>query len=202
MHEHDTRNRRPVRSTRTGRLLFGAGLVLEALAVTALVSWWAHAPSDAAASPLRAPAAIAGAPAHVDIPAIGVSADVETLGLRPSGAVEVPSSYDRVGWYAGSEIPGGPGPTVVLGHIDSHTRPAVFFRLSKLRAGDEVVVERADSAVVRFVVDRIGQFRKSRFPTAAVYGPTPAPTLRLLTCAGPFHGHYRDNLVVFARLAP
>ena len=127
---------------------------------------------------------------------------METLGLRPSGAVEVPSSYDRVGWYAGSEIPGGPGPTVVLGHIDSHTGPAVFFRLSQLRAGDEVVVERADSAVVRFVVDRIGEFRKSRFPTAAVYGPTPAPTLRLLTCAGPFHGHYRDNLVAFARLEP
>jgi sortase (surface protein transpeptidase) len=202
MHEHDTNDQRPFRITRTGRVLLGAGLVLEALAVTALVTGWVHAPSDAPAStPLQA-AAIAGAPAHVDIPAIGVSAYVDALGLRPSGAVEVPSTYDRVGWYAGSEVPGGPGPTVLLGHIDSHTGPAVFFRLSKLRAGDEVVVARADSAVVRFVVDRIGQFRKSRFPTAEIYGPTATPTLRLLTCAGPFHGHYRDNLVVFAHLQP
>jgi len=203
MHEHGTRKQRPVRITRTGRALLAAGLVLEALAVTALVSSWTHAPSDAAPSnSLRATAAIAGAPAHVDIPAIGVSADVQDLGLRPSGAVEVPSSYDRVGWYSGSAIPGAPGPTVLLGHIDSHTGPAVFFRLSELRAGDQVVVERSDSAVVRFIVDRIGQFRKSHFPTAEVYGPTPTPALRLLTCAGPFHGHYRDNLVVFAHLQP
>jgi hypothetical protein len=92
-------------------------------------------------------------------------------------------------------------------HGTRHERPVRNtrtgrLRLSKLRAGDEVVVERADSAVVRFIVDRIGQFRKRRFPTAEVYGPTPTPTLRLLTCAGPFHGRYRDNLVVFAHLQP
>ena len=137
---------------------------------------------------------------HVDIPAIGVSAAVEPLGLFPSGHVEVPTSYERVGWYEGSHVPGAPGPSVLLGHIDSHTGPAVFYRLSKLRPGDEVVVGRADAAIARFVVDRVAQFRKTAFPTAAVYGHTVAPTLRLITCAGPYHGHYRDNLVVFAHL--
>ena len=143
---------------------------------------------------------VPGAPVHVEIPAIGVSAAVEPLGLFPSGHVEVPTSYERVGWYEGSHVPGAPGPSVLLGHIDSHTGPAVFYRLSKVRPGDEVVVGRADAAIARFVVDRVAQFRKTAFPTAAVYGPTAAPTLRLITCAGPYHGHYRDNLVVFAHL--
>ena len=55
---------------------------------------------------------------------------------------------------------------------------------------------------------RLGQrgvarvYRKHSFPTQRVYGATPVATLRLITCAGPFNaltGHYRDNLVVFAR---
>ncbi|GAA4578166.1 hypothetical protein GCM10023176_53540 [Micromonospora coerulea] len=43
--------------------------------------------------------------------------------------------------------------------------------------------------------------RTARFPTARVYGPTPGPELRLVTCGGEFdrrRGHYRDNVVVFA----
>jgi hypothetical protein len=42
---------------------------------------------------------------------------------------------------------------------------------------------------------------KNAFPTQAVYGPTPGPTLRLITCDGAFDsatGHYADNLIVFA----
>ena len=201
---------RPVRTSRAGRGLFAGGLALVVVAATAAaadrVEHRSHDRSHGAAAVvarrdvvLGAPV-VPGAPVHVDIPAIGVSAAIEPLGLFPSGHVEVPTSFDRVGWYEGSHVPGAPGPSVLLGHIDSHTGPAVFYRLSKLRPGDEIVVGRADAAIARFLVDRVAQFRKTAFPTAAVYGPTAAPTLRLITCAGPYHGHYRDNLVVFAHL--
>jgi hypothetical protein len=36
----------------------------------------------------------------------------------------------------------------------------------------------------------------------AVYGPTPDPELRLVTCGGTFDaasGHYADNVIVYAR---
>jgi hypothetical protein len=42
---------------------------------------------------------------------------------------------------------------------------------------------------------------KDRFPTQAVYGPTPDPELRLITCGGAFDyatGHYLSNIVVYA----
>jgi hypothetical protein len=51
---------------------------------------------------------------------------------------------------------------------------------------------------------RVATFAKNRFPTRLVYGPTPDPELRLITCGGPFNpvAHsYADNVVVFARLA-
>ena len=44
-------------------------------------------------------------------------------------------------------------------------------------------------------------FAKDALPTERVYGPTTTPTLRLMTCGGPFDDaslNYRDNIVVFA----
>lgn len=94
---------------------------------------------------------------------------------------------------------------MILGHLDSTTGPAVFFRLTELGAGDEIRVERADGSHVTFVVERIERRAKTRFPTHEVHLPTLRPTLRLVTCGGAFDsaaGHYRDNVVVFAELAP
>jgi hypothetical protein len=47
--------------------------------------------------------------------------------------------------------------------------------------------------------------REDRLSHAAVYGKTRLPTLRLVTCGGPFNeatGHYRDNLIVYATRKP
>jgi len=69
--------------------------------------------------------------------------------------------------------------------------------------GDRIEVTRADGARLRFAVDSNQSFPKAGFPTGAVFGPTPAASSGLVTCAGAFHrarGSYRDNLVVFARL--
>jgi sortase (surface protein transpeptidase) len=93
---------------------------------------------------------------------------------------------------------------VIAGHVDSRTGPAVFYRLRELRPGDPVLVERADGTRLRFVVEATRSYPKDGFPTADVFGPVPSAALRLITCAGDFdraRGSYRDNLVVFARLA-
>jgi hypothetical protein len=44
---------------------------------------------------------------------------------------------------------------VIVGHLDSATGPAVFYRPSSLRAGDLVEVGREDRSVVRFKVQRL-----------------------------------------------
>jgi sortase (surface protein transpeptidase) len=144
-------------------------------------------------------------PARISIPAIGVSAAVVRLGLEPDGSLEVPSDFDDTGWYTGGPAPGETGPAVIAGHIDSKSGPAVFYRLRELRPGDQITVGRADGSSVRFTVDGVAQYPKRAFPTEAVFGPSPDPILRLITCGGSFdrsRRSYRDNVVVTARLAP
>lgn len=62
---------------------------------------------------------------------------------------------------------------------------------------------RADGEDATFMVERVAQHEKDRFPTEEVYGHVPFAGLRLVTCGGPFDNradHYRDNVIVFARL--
>ena len=146
----------------------------------------------------------ASPPVRLTIPAIGVATPLVRLGRERDGGMQVPAEFARAGWFAEGLTPGQVGPAVIAGHVDSKIGPAVFFRLRELRPGDTVQVERADGARLRFVVEQARSFPKATFPTAEVFGPAPWAALRLVTCGGDFdraRGSYRDNLVVFARLA-
>jgi sortase (surface protein transpeptidase) len=128
---------------------------------------------------------------------------VDPLGLQGDGSLEVPTDFGRTGWYTGRPAPGEVGPAVIVGHVDSRRGPAVFYRLRQLRPGAEVVVHRGDGSRVTFVVQRSARHAKDSFPTAEVYGPTTERALRLVTCGGTFDRaslHYRDNVIVFARM--
>lgn len=157
--------------------------------------------STPAGLPFVAPATTP--PVAVDIPTIGVGAAVDPLSVDRDGALQVPTDFNRVGWYAGGSKPGEPGPAVLAGHIDSYSGPAVFYDLDKLRQGDDVIVRRVDGSQVTFTVQRKATYKKTVFPTKDVYGSTEAPTLRLITCTGTFDDNahsYEDNLVVYATL--
>jgi hypothetical protein len=142
-------------------------------------------------------------PIRITIPKIQVDSALDPLGRAADGTVEVPKRWEVAGWYALGPRPGDPGSAVILGHVDSTSGPAVFYRLRELRRGDEIDVRRADGSVVRFVVERTALYDKQHFPTDAVYYPTLAPALRLVTCGGRFDfstGHYRSNVIVFATI--
>jgi hypothetical protein len=140
-------------------------------------------------------------PVSLIIPLIGVKTALVRLGLAGDGALQVPSSVAVAGWYTGSPRPGAVGSAVLAGHIDSKTGPGVFFRLPELRVGDRIYIRRSDGTTVEFRVTALGTYQKDYFPTAAVYGATPDPELRLITCGGTFDyatGHYLSNTVVYA----
>lgn len=142
-------------------------------------------------------------PVELRIPAIGVATDLSELGLRPDRRIEVPADPDRAGWYRHRAVPGEPGAAVIVGHVDSHTGPAVFFELRTLDVGDRVRVDRDDGSVAVFAVTSVETHPKDRFPTRRVYGPTDGHELRLVTCGGTFDEQWRsydENVVVFAEL--
>lgn len=143
------------------------------------------------------------APVALTIPRIGVAADkIVNLGLAEDGTIEVPKDHAAPGWFGPGPAPGQFGPAVLAGHVDSLTGPAVFYRLSELRAGDRVKVTREDGSVATFVINRVATYDKDEFPTRAVYGTTSRAALRLITCSGEFDDEngYHSNTVAFAHL--
>jgi sortase (surface protein transpeptidase) len=144
------------------------------------------------------------APVSIDIPAIGVSAPVIPLGLNADRTLQVPEDFGDAGWFTRGPEPGEPGAAVVVGHVDSQSGPAVFYRLRALRPGDVIKIQLRDRSTVRYVVTSRLAAPKNRFPTKLVYAQTKRPTLRLVTCDGQFDsstGHYVDNYIVFATIA-
>jgi hypothetical protein len=140
-------------------------------------------------------------PVRIKIPAIGVDAPVVPLGLNPDRTLKVPSDFGDAGWWSDGPRPGERGPAVIVGHVDSYTGPAVFFRVGELGTGATIVVVRRDGTRARFSVIGSERYPKADFPTERVYGRTRAATLRLITCSGLFDrdsGHYLDNTVVYA----
>jgi LPXTG-site transpeptidase (sortase) family protein len=145
--------------------------------------------------------AYGGEIARLEIPAIELKAPVIRLGLNADGALQVPGRADQAGWWSGGAFPGAPGTAVIAGHVDSERGPAIFFRLRDVKQGDQIEIAPTRGRRARFVVDRVEQHRKNRFPTRAVYRKTARPSLRLITCSGAFderRGRYPSNLIVFA----
>jgi hypothetical protein len=143
----------------------------------------------------------AAPPRRIQISAIGISARVIPLGLHPDGTLQTPRKWAETGWYKPGPEPGERGAAVIVGHVDSKTGPAVFYRLRALRRGALIRIRRADNSSVRFRVQRVERWPKADFPTSRVYGPTRGSVLRLVTCAGNFNrstGHYEDNTIVYA----
>jgi hypothetical protein len=140
-------------------------------------------------------------PQRIVIDKIGVAAAVETVGLATDGTLATPTDVANAGWYTGSSRPGGKGPAVIVGHVDSADGPAAFARLAELEVGDVVTVENGSGTALPFAVSTVTRHPKQSFPSEAVYGPSPDAELRLITCGGRYDtdSGYVDNVVVFAR---
>ncbi|MBV2357549.1 class F sortase [Streptomyces sp. J2-1] len=157
-----------------------------------------------AAKPLTGPAA----PQRIDIPELGVQAPVMSRGLDKDGSIE-PPPFDQpgvVGWYGAGTVPGAAGTALVVGHVDTATRPAVFYKLSTLRSGETVRVYRADGRIARFTVEDVRVLPVADFDPVQAYGPREPgrSELRLITCGGTFDraaGAYTANVIVSAYLS-
>jgi hypothetical protein len=171
-----------------------------------------HAPQPPAAvagatGAHRGPSLLRSISVAVTIPSIGVHSKLLRLWLNSDGTIQVPplpASANLAAWYKYSATPGQIGASVIEGHVDSYSGPAVFFRLGALRPGDTVNVTLADRVTAIFRVTGVREYPKIRFPAKTIYGRSNYAALRLITCGGVFDnatGHYLSSTVVFASLA-
>jgi sortase (surface protein transpeptidase) len=144
------------------------------------------------------------APAQIRIPALGIEAPVESVGLLANGAMALPQFPSDAGWLGSGPAPGSIGNAVIAGHLDgTRGQPAAFWALGRLRSGDAITVITAGGTQLRFAVVRIGRYDRQAVPLVAVFGPSNQANLNLLTCAGPYlqdQQTYRERLVVYTRL--
>ncbi|MFC7220789.1 class F sortase [Streptomyces polyrhachis] len=143
-------------------------------------------------------------PVAIRIPAIEVAARLTPVSTDKEGWVEAPPPERRnlAGWLDTSPTPGEQGTSVIDGHVDNATGPAVFYSLGTLQPGQHIDIARKDGSTAVFTVYGIEAVRKDTFPAARVYGEKGKPELRLITCGGDYtkEGGYEGNVVVFARL--
>jgi sortase (surface protein transpeptidase) len=211
------------RSSGTGRLLIGVAWA------AVLIGMWlwgreitegpggSSAPTTGDVAAVGRPLGLALPPAHdpleaavpqrVDIPSMGITAPVVLRGLDATGAIDPPpyATADAVGWYGDGAHPGAAGAALMVGHVDTKTKPAVFYDLSAARPGEKVRVTRKDGSVAEFTIDDIQVFDRGRFDPKKVYGPRKEgrAELRLITCGGTFDRAtraYTANVVVSAYL--
>ena len=197
-------------ATLSAVVLLGAiGLATNAFGARAIIPRASHVAIWAVPAPSSGPLANTAKsastrkvapPTNVRIPKIKVNTSIIPLTLDGTGALEAPTSFTQVGWYAQGTAPGDIGPAILAGHYDNTLRGTVFYQLRLLKAGDLVQVRRGGKWL-DFTVVYSGEYSKQDFPTEKVYGPTPDPELRLITCGGTFNGRvgsYDDNIVVYA----
>ncbi|GAB7108650.1 class F sortase [Streptomyces phaeofaciens JCM 4814] len=163
-------------------------------------------PGDVDLPPAAAPLAQA-LPQRIDIPELGVQAPVVARGLDTEGGID-PPPFDQagvVGWYAAGAKPGAPGTALMVGHVDTETRPAVFYKLSTMRAGETIRVARDDGKIAEFTVDDVDVVQRDGFDARQAYGTRESgrAELRLITCGGTFDRvsrSYTANVIVSAYL--
>ena len=144
-----------------------------------------------------------GIPVRLSIPAIGINAPVEPVGVDDRGDMAIPEQVQQIGWYRFGAAPGATSGSIVMsGHVDSAQQGlGAFSRLGDLRAGDRVGVTDAAGHQLTYRVVSREMFDKSSVPLQDLFSRLGSPRLTLITCGGSFDRaalSYRDNVVVTA----
>lgn len=143
-------------------------------------------------------------PVRVRIPSIEVDTIIESVGVDSEGRMDVPKDAGHTSWFSPGFKPGEKGNAVLAGHFDREDgSPAVFWDLSKLQNGDEIIVEDERGEEFKFAVINIQNYPYDDFPMEEVFGANDKARLNLITCRGEWNtvtNNYSHRTVVFSEL--
>ena len=137
------------------------------------------------------------------IPSISVDAPftmrVAAADANGSVKMENPEGPEDVVWYDFSAFPGlggrpgVGGNTVLSGHVDYHNYgPAVFWDLSKLEVGAEIIIHLRDGTEYKYTVQWNRTVEPSSTSWSDIVASTPQESLTMITCAGTFDSSTRS----------
>ncbi|MEK7570745.1 MAG: class F sortase [Patescibacteria group bacterium] len=146
-----------------------------------------------------------GIPTSIRIPQINVTGQIEQVGLDSKKAMDVPKDADNAAWYKLGPRPGQIGNAVFAGHFDKESgAPAIFYDLTSLRKGDEIIITDDQGKELTFFVIRMVKYPYNSFPIGEVFGKTDKTMLNLITCHGDWSSsskNYSHRYVIYAELS-
>jgi sortase (surface protein transpeptidase) len=145
-----------------------------------------------------------GIPIRLNIPKLGVTANVEAVALDIKNNMDVPQKVEDVGWYKLGVKPGEKGNAVIDGHYDDITgAPVVFYNLASLQVGDSIETVDNNGKKLTFIVQKKANYAYNQFPLLEVFGQSNGKNLNLITCSGTWDKNnktYADRLVIYSTL--
>ncbi|MFF7674589.1 class F sortase [Actinacidiphila glaucinigra] len=208
---------RQLKLTRRGRGSVGV-LVCTVLVAGVVLTFQGFTGMDGPPQPSAASAALSDAatitappplppaqPTRIRIPGVSIDAPIMNVGLDSRGVIAAPplEKAGEAAWFKDSVSPGARGSSVIVGHVDNESGPAVFYSLGALKKGSTIDVVRDDGTTAIFTIYGIEVFTKAEFPAKRIYKDTKDPELRVITCGGTYtkDSGYSGNVVVFARMS-
>lgn len=160
------------------------------------------APPDSACPASNAPATH---PRLIQIPAIGVNACIQKVGIDQKGAIAAPGNVNFAGWYVNSVLPGSPGNSIIDGHVSGRYTPGVFAKLAKLKEGDRIKIQMNDASWREFTVTKtVTVPEKQAIQELLAPAANNRAELSLITCGGSYdtqRNSYADRVIVRAAAA-
>ena len=133
-------------------------------------------------------------PRYIYIPTLGVNARVMSVGVNSRGSIDTPSNLNDTAWYDGSAKPGQEGQVFIDGHTSFNRHlNAAFNNLPKLKANDQVVIEKGSGEKVSYRVVSTKTVETSKVDMGEALNPPAGAKkgLTLMTCTGTFN--YRNQ---------
>lgn len=133
-------------------------------------------------------------PRYIYIPTLGVNARVMSVGVNSRGSIDTPSNLNDTAWYDGSAKPGQEGQVFIDGHTSFNRHlNAAFNNLPKLKANDQVVIEKGNGERVSYRVVATKTVETGKVDMGEALNPPAGAKkgLTLMTCTGTFN--YRNQ---------
>jgi LPXTG-site transpeptidase (sortase) family protein len=145
----------------------------------------------------------AGLPIRLKIPKININIALESVGLTPQGAVDVPKDPANAAWFNLGSRPGDNGSAVITGHYGwwKDGTSGIFNNLSKLKKGDKIYVQDDKGTIITFVISEFQTYDPNADVPEVFNSNDGKVHLNLITCEGVWNKsakQYSKRLVVFA----
>lgn len=140
-------------------------------------------------------------PTRLAITKIGVQAPIEPVGINKLGEMDDPRTANDATWYKFGYLPGALGNAVIAGHYLYESKPALFYRLHELVAGDTVTIKNDQNNTLEFRVTGSEHVQAEAAPHNDVFGASKQAQIRLVTCFGAWNKaqqRYEERLIVTA----